>query len=471
MRILEIGLVGLLSVAAVWSLAAGAHSRRFLAVLLGLSLILLVFHLAREGAHWQMVPAYFAVLLFAGWFFFLKRIPHAGAWAMLVLVLLSCGLSAILPMFRLPRPTGPYAVGTRILYMVDENRLEDSIPGGGGKRELMVQLWYPAGASRNRYAPYRRRAETTLLSSYQSVLPTNSRLNAPVAGSGGAFPVLLFNHAWNGRRTQNTYLVEDLASHGFIVAGIDHTYNSDPVALPGGRVVQPIAVVEITDFAHSSWDKVIAAGNKELKRQAADDIFVLDRLQAINRDPESVFHGRFDTNRAGALGHSFGGAVAAEACSLDPRIRAALDVDGSLFGSVQKQGLNKPFMFIEVAVSSYTAEEFDRLDQEKRIDALLDQGDNEGFQKFGGYRIFIPGSTHSSYTDRALFSPLRALSGRGAIPPRREYAILRAYALAFFNQALKGESSPLLQPGARPFPEANPVFTGQASVTTLGGAR
>ena len=465
MRILEVALMGLLSAAAVWSLAAGTQSRRFLSILLAFSLIALAVHLAREGGHWQMVPAYFAALVFAVFFLISKTIPHGAAWAIIALVFLSCGLSAILPMFRLPRPTGPYAVGTRIVYMVDESRREDANPGSGQKRELMVQLWYPSGPSRNRYASYRRRAETTLSSSYQSVLSTNSRLNAPVVEDGAAFPILLFNPSWNGRRTQNTYLVEDLASHGFVVAGIDHTYNSDPVALPGGRVIHSIPGLDMTDFSQSTFEKVMAAGDKEMEKQTADDIFVLNQLQALNRDPGSAFYGRLATNRAGAFGHSFGGAVAAEAGSLDARILAALDLDGSLFGSVRKQGLNKPFMFITQTVSTYTAAEFDRLDREQRINALLDEGDNEAFQKFGGYRIYMRGSTHSSFTDRPLFSPMSKLSGRGTIPPRREYAILRAYALAFFNQELKGESSSLLKAGESPFPEANAVITGRASVS------
>ena len=86
--------------------------------------------------------------------------------------------------------------------------------------------------------------ETTPLSSYQSVLWTHARLEGPIASHGHPFPVLLFNPAWTGRRTQNTFLAEELASHGYIVAGIDHTYNSGPVAFPDGRVVNsgPIPV-------------------------------------------------------------------------------------------------------------------------------------------------------------------------------------------------------------------------------------
>src|ERR1700758_469942 len=140
-------------------------------------------HLIIEGGHWQMIPAYIAVLVFTG-----ILILHPGASqplgpiAVLLLCGASCALSALLPMFRLPAPTGSYLLGTRIVQMRTE---------GESGRRVVVQLWYPAAPSRQAFASYRRREETSRQSSYQAVLTTNSRLNAPVAN--GSFPVLLFS--------------------------------------------------------------------------------------------------------------------------------------------------------------------------------------------------------------------------------------------------------------------------------------
>ncbi len=457
MRLFELAVAGLLLTGAVWSLIYGTRGKGILSIFLGLDLIALVLHLVLEGAHWQMAPVYLGVLVFAG--LFLLRKPAgsmltAGACTIVFLVLLTSSLSAILPMFRLPRPTGPYAIGTQVMYMVDQSRNEDAGPGLGRKRELMVQIWYPAAASRNPYAPYRRRQETDLLSSYQSVLPTHSRWNAPIVQDGGAFPVLLYNPGWNGRRTVNTYLVEDLASHGFVVAGIDHTYNSEPVAFPDGRVVSSVVVKEM-NFAENSPQTVEAAAQKEQIKETADDIFVLDRLEAMNDDPKSGFHGRLDTDNAGALGHSFGGSVSAQAAYRDPRIRAALDLDGSLFGQVQRRGLEKPFMFIEEDTYRPPSLDLNQLDNTSRVNAVLDQDDDSMFQKSDGIRIRLHGSTHFSFTDRALFSPIKSLSDPGRISPRREDFIIRSYALAFFEDALKGKASPLLDSGKSPFPESS----------------
>lgn len=370
---------------------------------------------------------------------------------MLLLVAAAGCFSAILPMFRLPRPTGPYAIGTRIFHLVDQSRSDPA--SASGRRELMIQVWYPAAPSSHPWAPYRRRQETTLLSSYQSLIHTHARLDTAVVAGSRPFPVLLFNPSWGGRRTQNMFQVEDLASHGFAVVGIDHTHNSTPVAFPDGRVIHNTPEPLMTDFAHSTVEEVNRIGAREIKVETADDIFVLNQLEAMNQNPSSVFFGRLRVSDSGAFGHSFGGAVSAEVCARDPRVRAALDLDGSLFGSVQQTGLAKPFLFMEEEIPAYTAEQLNR-SQSDRVENALNESDTAAFNKFGGYRIFLRGSTHASFTDKPLYSPLPSLSGRGAIPPLREFHIIRAYSLAFFEQELDQQASPLLSSNKSPFPEA-----------------
>lgn len=452
MRASEILLTGLITIAAVLFLVGPALHRTalyvdFAAVLLALA------RAVWEGAHWQMAPVYLAVAVFTGLLLF--RLPPGawcsmGAWAMLAAVFVSCCFSAVLPMFRLPRPTGPFAIGTRVMHLVDASRAEDLSSASGRKRELMIQIWYPALPSRDPRAPYRRRKETTLLSSYQSVLWTDSRWNAPVAAVSAPYPVLLYNPGWTGRRTSDTFLVEDLASHGYIVVGIDHPYNSGPIAFPDGRVLPPLRS-DSMDFNTKSVEQIRAAGDVELARQTADTRFVLDRMQAMAADPKSPFYGRLSAENAGVLGFSFGGAVAAQASALDPRIRCALDLDGSLFGEVQREGLPKPFMFLEEDVPDYAAEDLSRLSPADRVDKALNDGDSEMFEKYGGYRIILHGSTHSSFTDSAIFSPWRRISGAGNIPPRRQFQIIREYALAFFDKTLKDLHPALLNAGRSPF--------------------
>ena len=416
--------------------------RRLLPILcLAIDLGLLVLHLLLEGAHWQMIPAYAAVLVFASALGLQKKGWRITAGVVVVLLCAtSGGLSALLPMFRLPAPTGPYPVGTRTM----------EVKAGG--RDVVVQVWYPAGASHKPFAAYRRREETTRQSSYQDVLPTNSRLEAPLAD--GKFPVLLFSPAWGGRRTQNTYLTEDLASHGYVVTAMDHPGNSGPSAHRDGHVDQP-ATGDAMDFGTLTLDEINANGAAELERETADEIGVLNVLAQMNQDSASPFYQHLDTTNAGALGHSFGGAVGAEAAIEDARIKAVLDLDGSLFGRMQQEGLPKPFMFIEEDLPVY-ADPSQRSAPDLINDAL-NAGDQEAMKKFGAYRIFMHGSTHESFTDHSLFSPLARLSGAGRLNKNREYEIVRAYALAFFDKALRGADPALLKEAPGPYPEATLV--------------
>ena len=455
MRPLEIALV-LSIIASAYSLFSRRPSRFVLATLVVLDIAILSAHSLFEGPHWQLVPAYLAVILFTA----IVAVPSAllrrvAAGGMLLLALVSCVASAVMPMFRLPKPTGPYLVGTRIIHLVDSQR-QENVSGSPKSRELMIQVWYPAAPSGQPYASYRTRAETTLLSSYQSVLATHSRSNAPVATSGSAFPIILFNPAWTGRRTQNTFLVEDLASHGYVVVGIDHTGNSSPIAFPDGHVETTTYVPQL-DFATNSLEEIEAEGEREANRQTADDIFVLNQLEQMNADSASPFYRRLDTNRVGALGHSFGGSVAAQASLDDSRIRSALDLDGSLWGQVQREGLPKPFMMITEDGATYP-EELLKQSNELRIDAALDKSDAAMIRMYGGYHITLHGSTHTSFTDHNLLSPLKSLSGIGTIPADREYAILRDYALAFFDKTLRSQDPPLLKQTGSPVPEVNVVI-------------
>jgi predicted dienelactone hydrolase len=207
-----------------------------------LLLFVVASHLVWEGAHWQMAPAYLAVLLTV---LLLLSPGLSKLWRIffevksLLLTVLACGLSYVFPVFELPAPTGSFAIGTRIVSLVDASRTEDALPGDRHQRELIVQIWYPATPSHNARAPYRRRSETSLASSYQSVDWMHSRYEAPLANANAPFPILLYNPGWNGRRTQNTALIEELASHGHAIAAIDHPYNSGPVALADGRVISP----------------------------------------------------------------------------------------------------------------------------------------------------------------------------------------------------------------------------------------
>jgi predicted dienelactone hydrolase len=439
----------------------GPRVSNILRLLCALAVASLLIHVFVEGPHWQLAPLYLAVVLvsvnlFGGSGLSLLTRRSLSVLS-LALILGSVALSYALPMFRLPRPSGPYAVGTTIIQLEDAGRTEIHANPPGKSRRILVQVWYPAADSRGRLAPYRRWPETTKLASYMAVLKTHSHLNAPVSAQGSPFPVLLFNPSWQGQRTQSTFQTEDLASHGFVVAAIDHPYITGPIAFSDGEIIRPDRSLSLGDFRRNSVQEVIAIGAAETEYETKDDIFVLDYLQQLNQDRQSRFYGRLDFNSVGAFGHSFGGAVALETAYRDSRVLAALNMDGWIFGEVSEAGINKPYM--QMSDDEPLPTEVDlrssNLNHRGRAELNFEDSRNvdRSLSRFGGYRLKIRGAGHMNFTDRTIYSPIRKFSEAGSIDPRRAQSIVEDYTLAFFSKYLKGSDELLLEQEPSPYRE------------------
>jgi pimeloyl-ACP methyl ester carboxylesterase len=452
MRPLEYLLIALILLSALVAFFAPA-ARKVLTGLCVLTFAAFALHATFGGIHWQMAPAYIAALLTIVLSFASKRLlRYVAAISIVLLVAASCAFSIYLPIFQLPTPTGPYAIGTQVIPLVNPHPSDPSFAQHDGSRPLMIQIWYPAAPSKAPRASYRTLAETTLLSSYQTVVPTHTRWSAPLPARTEPFPVLLLNPAYQGRRTYYMYLVEDLVSYGYIVVGVDHPGITGPIAFPDGHVSNPEPDPRF-NFDILSLPQLRTRGAELQAIQVDDDRFVLDQIDRWNQDPSNFFFHHLDTDRVAALGHSIGGSVAAEDCLDDPRFKAAFDMDGSFWGPVLHAGIATPLMMIEEDYAPHTSEEL-KNDRAAIFDYTFDSEDDVMMSKSNGYQIFLHGSSHVSFTDRGLFSPFRRYSGQGTVPVLRQDAIVRSYALAFFNKTLKGIDSPLLSPDAHTYPEA-----------------
>lgn len=459
MRPFEVSLVVCLMLLAIFALRSGG--RRLEQTLLFATLVFLGLHLYFEGAHWQMLPAYLALLpailstRLAG-----QRLL-INASLMLLLSVAAVTFSVMLPMFTLPKPTGQYAVGTRILFLEDSSRHEPALPDPAARRRLVAQIWYPAELSGNKLARYRSASEADLLSSYESVIRTNSRLDAPVKTTGKPLPVLLFSHGLGGRRTALTYLAEDMASHGYLVVSIDYPYLASRVRWSDGHILRGKRRFLVEDPESSNVATVEAEWNKEVELCSNDQIFVLDTLQKESSNPRSVWYGKIDTNLVGAIGHSFGGSAALYASSADPRIRSAINLDGWTFGGISTRDSDKPIMFIYGDLDSARLDDPSLSHPPANVTDQLTQLDisaiKASLKQYGGYVINITETNHLDFTDKALITGipiLRRRSGLGPIKPAEIHAIVRDYVLAFFNKTLLEKDSPILEPQIKPpFPE------------------
>jgi pimeloyl-ACP methyl ester carboxylesterase len=207
---------------------------------------------------------------------------------------------------------------------------------------------------------------------------------------------------------------------------------------------------ELANFAHSNADEQRAIANGFVATLTQDDVFVLNQLDSYNQDPKNPLYGRLDMSRVAALGHSIGGATAQEFAYRDARVRAALNLDGWTLGDVARAGLSKPWMLIYEGI--YDEKLIPPLDpkspESDKQYWLMNQEDiaavDASLKRYGGYRVFIDGTSHWNFSDKAIYSPLRKLSTGGDIDPRLAYGIVDRYALAFFEQVFDGKQDPIL---------------------------
>ena len=179
----------------------------------------------------------------------------------------------------LPEPTGPYPAGTTSLHLEDTSR-PDPWVAGAVARELMISLWYPATSSDGRRAEYMTPAEsefqltsrgiTGVPSDTLSRVRTNAVSDATPAGRQRSLPLVVLSPGFTNSRSVLTALAEDLASYGYVVAGIDHTYESFATAFPDGRVTTCLAR-EARRRGTGFWEKIVTG-------RAADVSFVLGEL-------------------------------------------------------------------------------------------------------------------------------------------------------------------------------------------------
>ena len=439
------------------------HWLAFAAAMLGLA------HLWFEGYRWHMLPGYaflLLILLFYPWCsahdFRIRLSYSALAWAVgVVLVGSTCVLAGILyPVFAFVPLTGPHAVGTFALHLIDSSHGDPYAGDASARRELMVQFWYPAerarGRKRARYRDGRRDSRRT---SNLPLVKTRSFLNAPVLREQKEFPVLIFtgpNH-----RFQNTFQTEELASHGFLVVGLDHPYGSDRVTFPDGRVIRRRKENVFLDFR---TDETLADSVREVEGElavrAADVEFVIAELGRWQSSrAANPLAGRVDLSRIGILGHSFGGAVAAEVCLRNPSVRAGINMDGWMFGDSAREGIPQPFFFMADCTPMPAAHTLSpKNDNQTRAVTRTIQGYQEienSLNRHGGYYLQTAGLEHMNYSDYPLYSRMKSKTGAGRADIRRAHRMVNRLSVAFFKTYLLQHSEGALIRAAAEFPEAN----------------
>ncbi len=369
------------------------------------------------------------------------------------------GLARGAVQLNLPRPTGPWPVGTVALHLVDPARCDPWEPQA--RRELMVNLWYPTRRRAGHpVAPWlspaaaeRFLADEPELAQLGIRLPwTHGQVSTAVRQRHGGLPVVLYSPGYGGARSGNTLVVEELASYGYLVVTIDHTHETAVVEFPDGRLK--------TNAFALDRDHLPAA----LAVRVADTRFVLDQLRVLNAggNPDATGHplpaglsGCARLDRVAMFGHSLGGATAAAAMLEDGRLRAAANLDGDLYDAVVKKGLDRPFLHLSHPGNTRCEEPslataWPRLRGWRR-GLMLHKSEH---LTFGDLVVLYPQLVAAAYREPDLQQALRQqmVDAVGTIKTHRAVAATRAYVLAFFDLHLRGRGH-LLDGPSPAYPE------------------
>jgi dienelactone hydrolase len=340
----------------------------------------------------------------------------------------------------LPEPTGPHRIGTVSLHLVDRSR-PDPWVSAETVRELMAQVWYPArDARRLPWAPWVSPAFGALIN------PPGSGYELPLthAWTGasalpGHRPVVLYSPGFGVERTAGTAVVEELASHGYIVVTIDHTHDSPLVEFPDGRVAT--SAVPPPTGEPGEEERLIA---KALAARVADTRFVLNWLSRPQGTlPGGLWHA-MDQRRIGMIGHSLGGATAAETMFVDRRVKAGANLDGSMTGRVLTGGLDRPFLLVGSDGHGSVDETWEAFWAVLRGPRHRLELRDSGHMSFTDYQVLLP---------QAGIPPADLVEAFGTIDGRRSVQVQRAYVLAFVDRYLGGRRGTLLSGPSAAYPE------------------
>jgi dienelactone hydrolase len=353
-------------------------------------------------------------------------------------------------MTALPAPTGPWPVGRVLFDWTDTERVDPYARQRDERRRLAVWAWYPAAgpgagpgaappagppAARDRYLPGWWRLTGAFMGFRPGAVRIHAVRDAPPAHDGGRWPVVVFSPSGNPPLLYSA-LLEELASHGYAVVGISHTYETVPVSVLADGKVRLLRTASVGGALGKPgarpYEQDLAERAAVVDVKADDITFVLDRLVRLDGGPLA---GRLDLAAVGVAGHSFGGGAAAEACRRDERFRAGVSLDGGLWRRAEDAAVDRPFLQVFGRHEEYCA-----TDRAVTVGAWQALHDNAR----PGRSVLVRDALHASFFDAPMlpllrYSPLRRLCG--AMGPGAHRTIAD-HLLAFLGRHLRGEPAP-----------------------------
>ena len=371
-----------------------------------------------------------------------------------LVAILICSIMICLSQSRadtMPKPTGEYYVGVTYLGFINEERIELFDNNRESNREITVKAWYPSDAE-TEHEPYLLSSELEIAEKYFQFpeiyrsLKTNSSRDVPISSKEEKYPILIFSHGFGEHYSQNSILMEELASHGYIVFSVSHHYECKFSSFPDGRLTyldvksqrfqaimleqqNPKAMMLLQQTYNAKGDEermsVLVETSNTLpiiltespKYWAEDLVFLIDQMEDISA-ASMIFKGKLDMDRIGVFGMSLGGLATNEICLTDKRVKAGVSMDGGLYGTLIEGKLEIPFMYLN----------------SKRFlgygNIFTDQS------KKDCYSLSVREADHYNFSDYSIY-PVPSIGFLlGTIDGARTIEIMNVLVLAFFDKYL-----------------------------------
>ncbi|MFB0564051.1 MAG: alpha/beta hydrolase family protein [Candidatus Aminicenantaceae bacterium] len=378
----------------------------------------------------------------------------------------------------LPKPTGPYSVGSRYFSLIDKDRSDLISPEPDDYRAISLQVWYPAEPGpddqpillndRKLIEGYvQEGALTSTILTEWAMEPTHSFLKAQPSKAKTPYPVILYSSS--GVMNANTFLSEELASHGYVVFSIGHPYwcefyyDAEGKTIPFDKnneyykqlwkeegswqvlkIKKEITLAKTLEDRPDLYEKLNQAMPTEvsdLRLWGEDIAFVVDQLKEMNSNT-GFFKGIMDVNRIGVMGYSKGGAAAGQYClTADDRCKAGINLGGFMFADIVEKNLKKPFMIME-HIEPWAPDGLP-------IGELFVQK-----AESDAYMVAIRDALHGNFCDMTLAKKYIKLEGIvGLIDGEKFLNIMEYYVRAFFDKYVKGIPGMVIEDLSATYPE------------------
>ena len=364
------------------------------------------------------------------------------------------------PIFKpFPEPIGTFSIGTTVIELNDTSRKEIYSENPNDTRTLVVRFFYPCQIMKSleKYPylgakmPY---FEQHIASQYHLThatsklllrnIKTNSFINAPLATENNSYPVILFSHGLLGYPSDiSITILENLASHGYIVAAIDHPYFNGLTLYANGKIITEKKLSNAFNTMSQAEQKKFLSQAIEMYK--ADMKFIIDELEKLNEKRGSIFYHHLDLNHIAVMGHSAGGTASIEFCRTDTRCKAAINLDGWYDHVIKPEPLDKPLLLVfaekSIEVTEPTPEYLKRKELTREQYYEREKNIVEHKKRLCEAplcsMVIIPGASHSDFDDMMFLKwPFRSWN---AVDAYKTLDMINTYSIEFLNKYLRAK--------------------------------